>query len=82
MGGRRDLVIDEMAQAVMGTERLGGGAVQSWAMPEDDPHKKILDRFRELFERGTADRGAVQGLQLGGIGDQLDFFAQALRFKK
>ena len=35
----------------------------------------ILDRFRELFERGTADRGTVQGLQLGGIGDQLDFFA-------
>ena len=40
---------------------------------------KILDRFRELFERGTADRGTVQGLQLGGIGDQFDFFAQALR---
>jgi hypothetical protein len=38
---------------------------------------KILDRFGEFFERG----GAVQGLQLGGIGDQLDFFAQALRFK-
>jgi len=40
---------------------------------------KFLDRFREVFERGAADRGAVQGLQLGGIGDQLDFFAQALR---
>ena len=40
---------------------------------------KFLDRFRELFERGTANRGTVQGLQLGGIGDQLDFFAQALR---
>jgi hypothetical protein len=37
MGGRRDLVIDEMAQAVMGTERLGGGAVQSWVMRDDDP---------------------------------------------
>jgi hypothetical protein len=42
---------------------------------------RILDHFRELFERGTADGGAVQGLQLGGIGDQLDFCAQALRFK-
>ena len=40
---------------------------------------KILERFRELFERGAADRGAVQGLQLGGIGDRLDFFAQTLR---
>ena len=48
-------------------------------MRDDDPPKKILDRFRELFERGTADRGTVQGLQLGGIGDQLDFFAQAFR---
>jgi len=43
---------------------------------------KILDRFRELFERGTADRGAVQGLQLSGIGNQLDSFAQAFRFKE
>ena len=40
---------------------------------------KILDRLGEFLERGTADRGAVQGLQLGGIGDQLDFFAQTLR---
>jgi hypothetical protein len=40
---------------------------------------KILDRFREFLERGTANGGAQQGLQLGGICDQLDFFAQALR---
>ena len=47
-------------------------------MPEDGP-PRILERFRELFERGAADRGAQQGLQLGGIGGQLDFFAHALR---
>jgi hypothetical protein len=43
---------------------------------------KILERLGEFLERGTADRGAVQGFQLSGIGNQLDFFAQALRFKK
>ena len=37
MGGRRGLVIDEVARAVMGTEHLGGGAVQSWVMRDDDP---------------------------------------------
>jgi hypothetical protein len=52
-----------------------------WAMRDDGP-PRILDHFRELFERGAADRGAKQGLQLGGIGDQLDSFAQALRFKE
>ena len=40
---------------------------------------KILERLGEFLERGTADRGAQQGLQLGGIGDQLDFFAQTFR---
>jgi hypothetical protein len=43
---------------------------------------KILERLGEFLERGTADGGAKQGLQLGGIGDQLDSFAQALRFKE
>ena len=75
------MVIDEVAQAVMGTERLGGGAVQSWAMPEGGP-PRILERWGEFLERGTADGGAKHGLQLGGIGDQLDSFAQALRFKE
>jgi len=43
---------------------------------------KILERLGEFLERGTADRGAVQGLQLSGIGNQLDSFAQAFRFKE
>jgi hypothetical protein len=40
---------------------------------------QCLEFGHEGFEVGTADRGTVQGLQLGGIGDQLDFFAQAFR---
>jgi hypothetical protein len=50
-----------------------------WAMRDDGPAPRILECLGEFLERGTADRGAQQGLQLGGIGDQLDFFAQTLR---
>jgi hypothetical protein len=38
---------------------------------------RFLERFGECLERVTADRSTQQRLQLGGIGNQLDFFAQA-----
>ena len=57
-----------------------------WAMRDDGPPGstrcragQCLEFGHEGFEVSASDRGAVQGLQLGGIGDQLDFFAQALR---
>ena len=40
---------------------------------------RFLERFGECLERFTADRSTQQRLQLGGIGNQLDFFAQAFR---
>ena len=39
----------------------------------------LLKRFGEFLERAAANRGAEQCLQLGRVGDRLDFLAETLR---